>query len=457
MTDSSRSTRRSFPRYGSFSEAGRISEILRKETVGGVLLVVAATIAIVWANSPAAEVYFTIRDFELGYEPWHLKLSLGAWAADGLLAIFFFLVGLELKREFVAGDLRRFSTAIVPVAAAVGGVAVPAVVYILIVRGDAAVSQGWAIPTATDIAFALAVLAIIGSKLPSALRIFLLTLAVVDDLIAISIIAIFYTDRIDIIPLVIALVVIVVYGCIAQRYREFFGRRAFAAWVILLPIGIVAWAFMHASGIHATIAGVLLGFTVPVKLRAAADRDPSAGRGLAEEFEHRFRPISAGVAVPVFAFFAAGVAVGGWDGVQIAVAAPVTVAIVAALVVGKPLGIVVTTWLLTRAAGIRLDPALRWVDLIGVGLLAGIGFTVSLLIAELSFAPEAPEYDFAKFAILAASVTAALLASVLLGLRNRAHGKALEREQVDADGDGTPDVYQQEEAARDHRPESPLP
>ena len=434
-----------FPRYGTFAEARRIGEILRKETVGGILLVAAATIAIVWANTPAAGTYFALRDFEIGYEPWHLKLSLSAWAADGLLAIFFFLVGLELKREFVTGDLRKFSTAMVPIASAAGGVAVPALIYVLVVRGEASLSQGWAIPTATDIAFAVAVLAIIGSHLPSALRIFLLTLAVVDDLIAISIIAIFYTDHINLIPLIIAFAVIAVYGFIAQRYRVFFGLHPLAAWAVLLPIGVVAWGFMHASGIHATIAGVLLGFTIPVLHKRGASDDITEKRGLAEEFEHRFRPLSAGFAVPVFAFFAAGVSVGGWEGVRTAATNPVTLAIIAALVLGKPLGITLTTWVLAKVARIRLDPALRWIDITGVGLLAGIGFTVSLLVAELSFAAGAAEHDSAKVAILTASILAALLAAVLLGLRNRQYRKIRDRDQVDADADGIPDVYQEKQ------------
>lgn len=157
---------RTFPRYGTFDEATRIGTLLRKEAVGGMLLVGAALIAIIWANTPAADVYFALRDFKVGYEPWHLNLSLGAWAADGLLAIFFFLVGLELKREFVAGDLRKFRTAIVPIAAAAGGVAVPALIYAVIVLPQPGLRAGWAIPTATDIAFAVAVLAIIGSHLP---------------------------------------------------------------------------------------------------------------------------------------------------------------------------------------------------------------------------------------------------------------------------------------------------
>src|SRR5450830_94000 len=191
---------------GSYAEALRIGEILRKETVGGALLVAAAIAALVWANSPASESYFSLRDFTIGYEPWHLDLSLGAWASDGLLAIFFFLVGLELKREFIAGDLRQLSKSVVPVAAAAGGVLLPAVLYAVVNLGNPETLRGWAIPTATDIAFAVAVLAIIGSHLPSALRIFLLTLAVVDDLIAITIIAIFYSGELHVVSLLLALV-----------------------------------------------------------------------------------------------------------------------------------------------------------------------------------------------------------------------------------------------------------
>ncbi len=410
-------------------ESIRVTEILRKETVGGILLVVFAAIALIWANSPWADSYFAIRDFEIGYEPWHLKLSLGAWAADGLLAIFFFLVGLELKREFVAGDLRKPSTAIVPIVAAVGGVVVPALVYVAVVGTTTSEARGWAIPTATDIAFAVAVLALIGSHLPSALRIFLLTLAVVDDLIAIGIIAIFYTESIELVPLLFALVAIAVYGAIAQRFRQFFHVRPGAAWLILLPIGFAAWALMHASGIHATIAGVLLGFTIPV-LHKKADRSDDAGPGLAELFEHRFRPLSAGFAVPVFAFFSAGVAIGGTDGFVSALTDPVLIGIVLGLVVGKPVGITVATWLITRIRRINLDPSLRWIDITGVGILAGIGFTVSLLVAELSFAADSPHYDHSKVAILTASVLAAVVAAVLLGLRNRRYRKFADAEST---------------------------
>lgn len=428
---------------GSYAEALRIGEILRKETVGGALLVVAAVLALIWANSPASDSYFALRDFKVGYEPWHLELSLGAWAADGLLAIFFFLVGLELKREFVAGDLRQLNKSVVPVTAAAGGVLVPALIYAAVNISSPETLRGWAIPTATDIAFAVAVLAIIGSHLPSALRIFLLTLAVVDDLIAISIIAIFYSSDIQPFPLLLALLPLGVYLLLAQKFRRFFGTHLAAAWFILLPLGVVVWALVHASGIHATVAGVLLGFAVPV-LRSQASGGPDAGPGLAEIFEHRFRPISAGIAVPIFAFFSAGVAVGGGEGLVSAFTDPVALGIVLALVLGKPIGIMGTTWLLTKTTKARLDGSFKWIDVFGVSLLAGIGFTVSLLVAELSFGHGSIADDHAKVGILSASLLAAVLATVVLRTRNRQYRLAEEEEKIDSDLDGIPDVYQRD-------------
>jgi Na+:H+ antiporter, NhaA family len=342
----------------------------------------------------------------------------------------------------VAGDLRQLNKSIVPVAAAAGGVLVPAVIYALINLGSPETLRGWAIPTATDIAFAVAVLAIIGSHLPSALRIFLLTLAVVDDLIAISIIAFFYSSELHMMPLLLALLPLALYTFLAQKYRHFFGRKTAAAWLILLPLGIVTWALVHASGIHATVAGVLLGFAVPV-IRSQAGGGPEAGPGLAEIFEHRFRPISAGVAVPVFAFFSAGVAVGGLKGLGAALTDPVALGIIVALVLGKPVGIMGTTWLLTKTSRAQLDSSFKWIDVFGVALMAGIGFTVSLLVAELSFGQGSLHDDHAKVGILCASLLAALLATAVLRTRNRQYRAAEEAETVDTDHDGIPDVYQE--------------
>ncbi|MGA7205497.1 MAG: Na+/H+ antiporter NhaA [Specibacter sp.] len=428
------SPRRIFTR-GSYRESVRISQILRSETVGGALLLAATVVALIWANSPLAEGYFALRDFKIGPESWHLNLSLGGWASDGLLAIFFFVAGLELKREFVAGDLRNPARAVVPIAAAVGGVIVPAVLFVVInLAAGPEVLKGWAIPTATDIAFALAVLAVISTHLPTALRTFLLTLAVVDDLIAIAIIAVFYPGEMHFGFLALAALPLLAFTWLVQKRIH--------AWYLLLPLAFATWALVHASGIHATVAGVLLGFAVPV-LRSAKRGGPEAGPGLAEHFEHLVRPISAGVAVPLFAFFSAGVALGGVAGLKSAFTDSVAIGIVVALVVGKFIGVFGATWLVTSTTRAKLDDGLAWIDVAGLALLAGVGFTVSLLISELSFGDDSPHYSHAKVAILAGSVLAALLAAVVLRSRNRHYRNLAELEAADSDGDGIPDVYQQ--------------
>ncbi|MFG1779891.1 Na+/H+ antiporter NhaA [Micromonospora sp. NPDC049051] len=428
--DPSPPNRRFFSRT-SWPEARFLADVLRTETVGGGLLLLGAVIALAWANSPWESSYAALST----WVPWpggaglHLDLDLTAWAADGLLAIFFFVVGLELKREFVAGELRDPRRAVLPVVAAVGGMVAPALIYLavnLAAGGDGL--RGWAIPTATDIAFALAVLAVIGSHLPQGLRAFLLTLAVVDDLLAITVIAFFYTDDFSPLPLLASLAPIAVFGLLVQRRKTW--------WWALIPLAVTAWALMHASGVHATVAGVLLGFTVPV-LRGRT----GSPHGLAEHLEHRWRPISAGFAVPVFAFFAAGVSLRGAD-LGAIVTDPIVLGVVAGLVLGKAVGIFGSTFLLARFTRARLDEDITWTDLLGVALLAGIGFTVSLLIGELAFGPGSTADDNVKAAVLAGSVISAVLATVVLRRRNAAYRRIAEAEQVDADHDGVPDVYQ---------------
>ncbi|NHW46949.1 Na+/H+ antiporter NhaA [Paenarthrobacter sp. MSM-2-10-13] len=414
-----------------YPEYRRILSILRTETVGGALLLAATVVALIWANSPAADGYFALRDVKIGYEPWHLELSLGHWASDGLLAVFFFLAGLELKREFVAGELRKPSKAVVPVAAAVGGVVVPALIYVLFNLGTAGETlKGWAIPTATDIAFALAVLAVINTHLPAALRTFLLTLAVVDDLIAIGIIAFFYSTGLQPLMLLAALVPFALFTFLVQKRIR--------SWYLLLPLALATWGFVHASGIHATVAGVLLGFAVPV---LASGKKGEPAEGLAEHLEHKLRPFSAGFAVPVFAFFSAGVALGGLDGMGATLRDPVALGIVAALVVGKAVGVFGTTFLVTKTTRASLDSSIAWIDLFGLALLAGIGFTVSLLIGELSFGAGSAHNDHAKVAILAGSLISALLAAVVLKARNRRYRQVQADEERDDDADGVPDVF----------------
>jgi len=392
--------------------------------VGGALLLAAAVAALVWANSPWSAGYFSLRDVQVGPQVLHLRLTVGTWAADGLLAVFFFVAGLELKREFVGGDLRDPARAAVPVAAAVGGVIVPALLYAVVNLGGSGDVAGWAIPTATDIAFALAVLAIIGSHLPSALRTFLLTLAVVDDLLAITIIAAFYTHDLQVGALLLAVVPLALFAVAVQRRIR--------SWWLLLPLAATAWALVHASGVHATVAGILLGFAVPVVRRSAG-----AGPGLAEHFEHRWRPLSASVAVPVFAFFAAGVAVGGISGLSNALRDPVAVGILVGLVVGKPVGVVAATWLVARFTRAELDADLSWWDVVGLAMLAGVGFTVSLLIGDLAFGAAGGRGDHVKAAVLAGSVTAAALAAIMLRARSKVYERLFAAEAVDAERDGT--------------------
>lgn len=436
---------------GSHRETTRITEILRKESVGGFILLGATVVALIMANSPLQSFYFGLRDTYLGQDigDFHLKLSLGHWAADGLLAVFFFLAGLELKKEFVVGDLRNPGKALVPVLAAAGGVAVPAVLYALInLNSSSEALGGWAIPAATDIAFAVAVLAVIGTHLPAALRTFLLTLAVVDDLIAIVIIALFYSSDLKIHYLLWALIPLVVYALIARLGERHFHLNPASSWFILLPLGGVVWALFLNSGIHATIAGVVLAFLIPVRPNRHTEQ-AGAHAGLAEVMEHRVRPISAGFCVPVFAFFSAGVAIGGWNGFTEALSQPIAVGIMVALVCGKVIGITGATWLITRLGKVNLDPDLKWIDVLGLASLGGIGFTVSLLIAELSFGIGSSYNDYAKIAILTASVLAAILGSLILSSRNRHFKKIEEKEKIDQNDDGVPDVFT-DDGAKSH-------
>lgn len=428
----SRTPRRTvLPGRGSPAEIRRVADILREETIGGALLLAAALAALVWANSPWSAAYETLRSARVGPAAPHLDLSLAAWASDGLLAIFFFVAGLELKREFVAGDLRDPRRAAVPIAAAVGGVIVPALLYLLVNLAADGAPRGWAIPTATDIAFALAVLAVVGRFLPAALRTFLLTLAVVDDLLAIVIIAVFYTAGLSALPLLAALLPLGAFTALV--------RRGVRAWWLLLPLAAATWALVHASGVHATVAGVLLAFAVPVRRGGKA-----GGVGPAERFEHRFRPISAGVAVPVFAFLSAGVPLGGLAGLGALLSDPVPLGVIAGLVVGKPLGIMAATRLVARFTRADLDEGLAWPDVAGLSILSGIGFTVSLLVGELAFGLGTARDAQVKTAVLTGSVVAALLAAVVLRLRGHAYRRLREAETPNGD------VHVRRDGGRDH-------
>ncbi|MFJ5641331.1 Na+/H+ antiporter NhaA [Streptomyces sp. NPDC093223] len=417
----------------SLPERTFVADALRTETVGGVLLLFAAVAALVWANIPALHrSYETAGDFHLGPGALGLNLSVTHWAADGLLAVFFFVAGIELKRELVAGDLRDPKAAALPVVAALCGMAVPALVYTLTNVTGGGSTHGWAVPTATDIAFALAVLAVIGTSLPGALRAFLLTLAVVDDLFAILIIAVFFTARIDFAALGGAFLGLALFWLLL--------RLGVRGWYVYVPLAVVIWALMYNSGVHATIAGVAMG----LMLRCTTREDERHSPG--ERVEHLVRPLSAGLAVPLFALFNAGVAVSG-GALGDVFRKPETLGVVLGLVVGKTVGIFGGTWLTARFTRASLSEDLAWADVFAVASLAGIGFTVSLLIGELAFTGDAVLTDEVKAAVLCGSLIAALCATVLLKIRNARYRRLVEAEERDEDLDGIPDVYEQDDPA----------
>jgi NhaA family Na+:H+ antiporter len=378
---------------------------LRTETIGGIVMLAAALAALIVANTPAAGLYQHVRDARFGPGALHLSLTTGEWASDGLLTLFFVIAGLELKRELVVGELRNPRTAMLPVFGALGGMVAPALVALLVGRGTDGIDQAWAVPVATDIAFALAVLAVTARTLPASVRVFLLTLAVVDDLGAILLIAVLFTAHLAVLPLVGAAASIGGY-LLLQRLR-------FRGWPVYLALGVLAWGLLHASGIHATLAGVAIGLATRVR------RDPGEPYAPAEHAEHRLQPLSAGLCVPIFAFFAAGVPLTG-GALPALLTDRLAWAVVAGLVVGKAVGVFGGSLLAIGVRLARLPATMHWRDLAAVSVLAGCGFTVSLLIAELAFGVGG-EGERLKTAVLAGSVIAALLATVLLRRRVRAH------------------------------------
>ncbi|MEU9284828.1 Na+/H+ antiporter NhaA [Streptomyces sp. NPDC048275] len=407
-------------------ERQAVARALRTETVGGLVLLAAAVVALAWANSPFSSAYDAIRDFHFGIPALGLDLSVAHWSADGLLTVFFLVAGIELKRELVVGELRAPARAALPVIAAVCGMAVPAAVYTATAAAGDGSLDGWAVPMATDIAFALAVLAVISTHLPAALRAFLLTLAVVDDLGAILVIAVFFTTDLNLYALVGAFAGLVVFY-VLQRLR-------ITGWWWYVPLGIVTWALMYNGGVHATVAGVAMGLIL------RTTRDEGERRSPAERTGYLLHPLSAGLAVPLFALFAAGVNVSAGALGEV-FTSPEPLGVVLGLVLGKILGIFAGTYLAVRFTRATLNPDLAWADVFGLATLAGIGFTVALLIGELAF-PAGALGEHVKAAVLVGSLASALLAAVLLRRRNRLYRRLYEEETVDADADGIPDIYQ---------------
>ena len=393
--------RESLRRYvfgdGDVRDRLRVSEILRDETVGGGLMLGATVVALLWANL-APDSYLHLTHLRVG------DLTVHEWAADGLLTLFFLVAGLELKRELTEGSLRRPADALVPILAAVGGMAAPALVYLLVTGIADADRAGWAVPMATDIAFALAVLAIAGSRLPASLRAFLLTLAIVDDLGAIIVIAVAFTATIAWGWLAASV------GCVVVLFL--LQRRRIDHPILLALLALGAWWFMLRSGVHATIAGVLVGLTLRNDVGHAHD---PLGR-----WQHRLEPWSAAVAVPLFALVSAGVPVDA-GALRRVVTTAVPLAIVVALVLGKLVGISLTALATTRFTHAEFAPGIRWPDVLAVAQLSGIGFTVALLISDLAFGADQGTADAAKAAVLLASLASALLGGLAAALRGRRH------------------------------------
>ena len=381
--------------FANASDADTVSvgDVLRRETVGGVLMLVAAAVALVWANvSPGS--YAAVGHVRLG------PLDVEHWTADGLLAIFFFLAGLELKRELTVGTLALPAQALVPVVAAVCGMAVPALICLAVNLAPGGQPTAWAVPMATDIAFALAILAVVAPGLPRGLRAFLLTLAIVDDLGSILVIATVFTERVSLGWLA--------GGAACAALWWLLQRRRVRGWYLYVPLALLCWWCVHESGVHATVAGVALGL-----LTRGDEHDP---RAPLDAWEHRWRPVSAGFAVPLFALFAAGVTLTP-SALRALVTTPLGLGIVLGLVVGKTLGVFGGAWLTARLTRAELTPGLRWTEVFSASVLAGVGFTVALLIADLAF-PDAPALaEEAKAAVLAGSLLAALLAAVSLRRR----------------------------------------
>jgi Na+:H+ antiporter, NhaA family len=375
-----------------------VVQALRTETVGGIVMLGATVAALIWANTPWHSSYETLRTTLVGPDVLHLRLSLADWAADGLLALFFFVAGLEVKEEITHGELRNPRYAALPVTAAIGGVVTPALIYVLVSWNAPDAGTGWAIPTATDIAFALAVLAVIASAMPESLRTFLLTLAVVDDLIAITIIAIFYSHRFHLWPFCGAIACLLAYGLLQHA-----GFRS--AW-LYVPIGIAAWVLMNESGVHATVAGVALGLLTSAHSAGEDQASP------VEQADHYVRPLVAGVAVPVFAFLAAGVTLRAATLTGV-FTDRVALGVLVALLAGKFAGVFGGAWAAVRLGFARLSPELNWPDIASVSLLSGIGFTVALLIGDLAYS-EPVRSDRVTTAILIASAGSSLAGALAL-------------------------------------------
>jgi Na+:H+ antiporter, NhaA family len=416
-----------------------VQDFIRTESASGVILIAAAALAFAWANSPWAASYFAILDvrFAVSFGAWSLDKPLLLWVNDLLMALFFFVIGLEIKREILIGELAGWQRAALPAAGALGGMLVPAAIYVAFNPGEPAI-RGWGVPMATDIAFALGVLSLLGERVPLALKVFLLALAIVDDLGAVLVIALFYTYELNGAALLVS---ILVWGA-ALAYGQVRGEQP----LVFAVLGLVMWYFMLKSGVHATIAGVLMALAVPLRHRLSPQTLQHELRSLTSQgvgfeqvesviarlekvldkahsplhsMEHALAPYVAFVIMPVFAFFNAGVGLMGIGG---GLVSTVSLGAFVGLLLGKPIGITGFVFIAVASGLTKLPAGASWSAMAGIGLLAGIGFTMSLFIASLAFADPAL-LSQAKIGVLAASLVASLAGLAVLS-------RALPRRQV---------------------------
>jgi Na+:H+ antiporter, NhaA family len=374
-----------------------LKEFVHAEAAGGLLLLAATVVALGWANSPFAAAYESLwaRELTIGAGSLAITEDLRHWVNDGLMTLFFFVVGLEIKRELVAGELREPRRASLPVLAALGGVVVPAAIFLALNSGGEAV-RGWGIPMATDIAFAVGVLAVLGSRAPASAKLFLLTLAIVDDILAITVIALFYSGDVSLGWLAVAL-----GGLALIVVLRRFGVRAVSTYV---PLGLLVWLATFESGVHATIAGVALGLAIPAR--------PVRGRPVLEQLEHRLHPVSSYLVVPLFALANAGMPL-GTDALGRAAQSPVAWGVTLGLLGGKILGVTTASLAAVRLRLGSLPEDLTMRHVVGLGALSGIGFTVSLFIADLAYGGSGL-VDLAKVGILAGSLVSGLAGAALV-------------------------------------------
>lgn len=380
-----------------------LTEFLRLEAASGILLLLAAVLAMLVENSAASPFYDALlgTPVEIRVGGFEIAKPLLLWINDGLMAIFFFLIGLEVKREILDGELSEPARVVLPVIAAIGGMAVPAAIYAAVNWGDAAAMKGWAIPSATDIAFALGVLALLGSRVPNTLKLFLMTLAIVDDLGAIVIIALFYTADLSVTSLLVAALALAVLFALNR-----FGVLALAPYLL---VGLVLWTAVLKSGVHATLAGVLAALFIPYA------REPGESHTQLEKLEHDLHPAVVFGILPLFAFANTGISFAGLTADSLL--HPVPLGIAAGLFFGNQIGVFGLSWLAVKAGIARLPEGAGWLQLYGVAALCGIGFTMSLFISSLAFEQGGSVIAVDdRLGILAGSVASALLGYAILRL-----------------------------------------